>query len=152
MRPSATSWELPLADKLALFGTAALVIFTFFPWKETVAEGDVLGVFSSGVLVTLLGSAAVAGIIVRTRKTMPTLNPLLPWVAQLGCVGVSAIWCLVYMKLSWDSTPAMSAVGNYEVWVSKPAIRAHPRDHRVDRVDRRDDLRLEGRGPLIPRR
>ncbi len=115
-------WELPLADKLALFGTSLLVIFTFFPWKETVAEGDVLGVMSSGVLVTLLGSGAVAGIIVRTRKTMPTLNPLLPWVAQLGCVGVSAIWCLVYMKLSWDSTPAMSAVGNYEVWVSKPSL------------------------------
>ena len=113
---------LPLADKLALFGTAMLVIFSFFPWKETVADGDVLGVMSSGVLVTLLGSAAVAGIIVRTRKTMPTLNPLLPWVAQLGCVGASAIWCLVYMKLSWDSTPAMSAVGNYEVWVSKPSL------------------------------
>lgn len=115
-------WELPLADKLALFGTAVLVISSFFPWKETVAEGEVLGVFSSGILVTLLGSAAVAGIIVRTRKTMPTLNPLLPWVAQLGCVGVSALWCLVYMKLSWDSTPAMSPVGNYEVWVSKPAF------------------------------
>jgi len=115
-------WELPLADKLALFGTSVLVISSFFPWKETVAEGEVLGVFSSGILVTLLGSAAVAGIIVRTRKTMPTLNPLLPWVAQLGCVGVSALWCLVYMKLSWDSTPAMSPVGNYEVWVSKPAF------------------------------
>ena len=115
-------WELAFADKLALFGTSLLVIATFFPWKETVADGDVLGIMSSGVLVTLLGSAAVAGIIIRTRKTMPTLNPLLPWVAQLGCVGVSAIWCLVYMKLSWDSTPAMSSVGNYEVWVSKPSI------------------------------
>ena len=43
-------------------------------------------------------------------------------ILQLGCVGVSALWCLVYMKLSWDSTPAMSSVGNYEVWVSKPAF------------------------------
>ncbi|MDP2273650.1 MAG: hypothetical protein Q8K32_23120 [Archangium sp.] len=115
-------WELSMADKLALAGTSVLLISTFFPWKETVAEGDVLGVFSSGILVTLLASMAVAGIIIRTRKTMPTLNPLLPWVAQLGCVGVSALWCLVYMKLSWDSTPAMSSVGNYEVWVSKPAF------------------------------
>ena len=115
-------WELPLADKLALAGTSALLISTFFPWKETVAEGDVLGIFSSGILVTLLASAAVAGIIIRTRKTMPNLNPLLPWVAQLGCVGVSALWCLVYMKLSWDSTLAQSSVGNYQVWVSKPAF------------------------------
>jgi hypothetical protein len=115
-------WELPLADKLALLGTSMLLISTFFPWKETVAEGDVLGILSSGIVVTILSSLAVAGIIIRTRKTMPTLNPLLPWVAQLGCVGISALWCLVYIKLSWDSTLAQSSVGNYQVWVSKPAF------------------------------
>ena len=114
-------WGLPFADKLALGGTAGLLVSTFLPWKETVADGDVLGVFSSGVVVSLLASVAVAGIIIRTRKTMPTLNPLLPWVAQLGCVGISALWCLVYIVSSWDSTKAMSQVGNYEVWVSKPA-------------------------------
>ena len=114
-------WELALADKLALAGTSLMLISTFFPWKETVAEGDVLGILSSGILVTILSGMAIAGLIIRTRKTMPNLNPLLPWVAQLGCVGVAAIWCLVYMKLSWDSTEAMSSVGNYKVWVSKPA-------------------------------
>lgn len=115
-------WDLTFADKIALGGTSLLLVSTFFPWKETVAEGDVLGVFSTGILVTLLAAMAVAGIIIRTRKTMPSLNPLLPWVAQLGCVGISALWCLVYLKLSWDSTPAMSSVGNYEVWVSKPVF------------------------------
>ena len=114
--------DLALADKLALAGTSLLLISTFFPWRETVAEGDVLGIMSSGILVTILSAMAVAGIIIRTRKTMPNLNPLLPWVAQLGCVGVAAVGCLVYMKLSWDSTEAMSTVGNYKVWVSKPAI------------------------------
>lgn len=115
-------WGLSFADKLALAGTSILLVSTFFPWKETVADGDVLGVFSSGILVTLLSAIAVAGIIIRTRKTMPTLNPLLPWVAQLGCVGVSGVWCLVYMKLAWDATLTHSPVGNYEVWVSKPAF------------------------------
>ncbi len=114
--------ELPMADKLALFGVSVMVLATFFPWKETVADGDVLGVFSSGILVTLLGAMAITGIIVRTRKTSPTLNPLLPWIAQLGCVGFSGLWCLVYLKLSWDPTLANSQVGNYEVWVSKPSF------------------------------
>ncbi len=113
---------LSMADKLALLGTSLLLISTFFPWKETVADGDVLGILSSGVLVTILSSMAVAGIIIRTRKTMPTLNPLYPWIAQLGCVGISALWCLVYMAMAWDSTKAMSTVGNYEVWVSKPVF------------------------------
>lgn len=115
-------FELSLADKLALFGTGVMVLATFFPWKETVAEGDVLGVFSSGILVTIFGSAALAGIIIRTRKAMPNLNPLLPWMAQLGAVGLSGVWCLVYMKLSWDSTLAQSTIGNYQQWVSKPSF------------------------------
>ena len=113
---------LSMADKIALLGTSLLLISTFFPWKETVAEGDVLGILSSGILVTILSSMAVAGIIIRTRKTMPTLNPLYPWIAQLGCVGISALWCLVYMAMAWDSTKAMSTVGNYQVWVSKPVF------------------------------
>lgn len=114
--------ELSLADKLALGGTSLLLLATFLPWKETVAEGDVLGVFSSGILVTVLAGLALAGIIVRTRKAMPDINPLLPWIAQLGCVGVSGAWCLIYMAMSWDPTLARSPIGNYEVWVSKPAF------------------------------
>lgn len=113
---------LPLADKLALGGTVALLTCTFFPWRETVSEGEVLGILSSGFLVTVLSSIALAGILIRTRGSMPTLNPLLPWVAQLGCVGVSALWCLAYTAMAWDQTKAMSPIGNYEVWVSKPAF------------------------------
>ncbi|MBL8915724.1 MAG: hypothetical protein JNM17_33805 [Archangium sp.] len=115
-------WELGLADKLALFGSAVMLLATFFPWKETVSQGDVLGVFSSGILVTVLCAISVAGILIRTRKTMPTLNPIIPWMAQLGAVGVAGVWCLVYMKLSWDSTLAQSPIGNYMMWVSKPSF------------------------------
>lgn len=115
-------FELPSADKLALFGASAMLLATFFPWKETVAEGEVLGVYSSGIVVTVLAALAVAGLIVRTTRAMPALNPLLPWVAQLGCVGASGVWCLVYMQAAWDPTLARSPIGNYEIWVSKPTF------------------------------
>ncbi len=114
--------DLSTADKLALFGTSLLLLATFLPWRETVSEGDVLGVFSSGILVTALSAGALGGLVVRTRKLMPQVNPLLPWIAQLGCVGVAGVWCLIYMMLSWDPTLARSPIGNYEVWVSKPAF------------------------------
>jgi hypothetical protein len=114
--------ELPLADKLALFGAGTLLFATFLPWKETVEEGDVLGVLSSGVLVTVLAALAVAGIFVRTKKISTTLNPLLPWIAQLGCTGFAGLWCLVYMKVAWDPTLAQSKIGNFEMWVSKPVF------------------------------
>jgi hypothetical protein len=115
-------WSLPLADKLALAGSSVLLISTFLPWKETVKDGDVLGVFSSGVIVTLLAAMAVAGLLVRTLKSMPTLNPLLPWAAQLGCVGISGVWCLVYIMLSVDSTLVQSSIGNQQIWASKPSL------------------------------
>lgn len=114
--------ELPLADKLALGGTAMLLVATFLPWKETVADGDVLGVLSWGVLVMLLAVLALAGIFVRTLKTMPSLNPLLPWAAQLGGAGLSGLWCLVYLALSVDMTKVQSAIGNEKVWASKPSL------------------------------
>ncbi len=114
---------LPLADKLALFGTGVMTLSTFFPWRETVARGEELGVFTTGAIVTLLAGAALAGIIVRTKKLMPKLNPLIPWVAQLGLVGVAAVWCLFDTAvLSWDATPAQSRIGNFTMWVSKPSF------------------------------
>ncbi|PZR17664.1 MAG: hypothetical protein DI536_04965 [Archangium gephyra] len=115
-------FSLSMADKLALFGTSVLLIATFLPWRETVSEGEVLGVFSSGAIVTVLAGIALGGILVRTRKTMPDLNPLYPWMAQLGAVGASGVWCLIYMMMAWDPTHARSPIGNYEVWVSKPAF------------------------------
>lgn len=114
--------ELSMADKLALFGTSVLLIATFLPWRETVSEGEVLGVFSSGAFVAVLAGIALGGILIRTRKTMPDLNPLYPWMAQLGAVGVSGVWCLIYMMMAWDPTHARSPIGNYEVWVSKPSF------------------------------
>ncbi|MFO0596864.1 MAG: hypothetical protein U0228_16235 [Myxococcaceae bacterium] len=113
---------LAMADKLALFGASIMLIATFLPWKDTVANGDVLGVFSAGIVVTALASTAIAGIVIRTRKSMPNLNPILPWMAQLGAVGIAGVWCLIYLKTSWDSTLAQSTIGNYQQWVSKPAF------------------------------
>lgn len=114
---------LPIADKLALFGTAVMTLCTFLPWRETVSHGEQLGVFTTGALVTLASGAALTGVIVRTRKLMPNLNPLVPWVAQLGLVGAAAVWCLFDATvLSWDSTLAQSRIGNFQMWTSKPSF------------------------------
>jgi hypothetical protein len=93
----------------------------FFPWKETVAEGEVLGLMSSGVAVFALSATAIAALATRARAA-PGANPLAAWVVQLACVGLSLVWCVIYARLSWDSTPARAPIGNYEVWVSRPAL------------------------------
>lgn len=115
-------FELSIADKLAFFGIVAMFIACFFPWKETVADGEVLGLTSGGIVVFGLSGVAAAMMVIRVRKIFAKMNPLFPWIVQLGSVGFGLLWCLVYVKSSWDSTLARSPIGNYEVWVSKPAF------------------------------
>jgi hypothetical protein len=115
-------FELSNADKLAFFGSVTMFLACFFPWKETVADGEVLGLMSLGIVVFGLSAVAMAAIALRARKTFATLNPIVPWVAQLGAIGFGELWCLVYMRLSWDSTITRSPVGNFEMWASKPSF------------------------------
>ncbi|MEW6430120.1 MAG: zinc ribbon domain-containing protein [Myxococcota bacterium] len=113
--------ELSAADKMAFFGTAAMLLSTFFPWKETVTDGDVLGLLSAGVVVTLLSLLALVSMVLRVRQSFK-VNPLLPWIVQLACTGFGVVWCLVYVKTSWDSTLVRSPIGNFDMWASKPSF------------------------------
>jgi hypothetical protein len=112
---------LSSADKLAFFGTSGMLLSTFFPWKETVQDGDVLGLLSAGIVVTLLSTLALASLVLRVRRTW-SVNPIVPWILQLGCLGFGIVWCLVYVKMSWDSTVVKSPVGNFDMWASKPTF------------------------------
>jgi hypothetical protein len=112
---------LSAADKLAFFGAAAMLLSTFFPWKESVTEGEVLGVTSSGLVVTLLSLLSLSAVVLRVRRAFP-VNPVLPWVVQLGATALSLLWCFVYVRLSWDSTLVRAPIGNLEVWASKPTF------------------------------
>jgi len=115
---------LSVPDKFAFFGAVGMAMACFFPWKETVIEGEQLGLLGYGALVFLLAAVVMTTIAVRTTHTWPKLNPLFIWVAQLGTVSLSVLWALVCIKLSWDSTLARATVGNEEIWVSKPSFGA----------------------------
>lgn len=112
---------LSTPDKLAFFGTGAMLLATFFPWKETVTDGEVLGLLSAGIVVTLLSSLALVAMVLRVKKSF-SVNPLLPWIVQLAATGFGALWCLVYVKTSWDSTLVRSPIGNFDMWASKPSF------------------------------
>lgn len=113
--------ELSMPDKLAFIGALTTLLACFFPWKDTITEGDVLGLMSLGALVFVVSVMIIVAIIIRTRQVMPRLHALIPWLVQFGGACFSIVWCLVYVKLSWDSTMARSPVGNYERWVSSPS-------------------------------
>ncbi|MHB8877629.1 MAG: hypothetical protein ACYC8T_28390, partial [Myxococcaceae bacterium] len=113
---------LPSSDKLAFTGAALNILFAFFPWKETVVDGEVLGLMSLGFPVFAVSIICIMAIVVRVRRIMPKLNPLVPWLLQLTAVCFCIVWCLIFVKLSWDSRLAKSPVGNFDMYISKPSF------------------------------
>lgn len=112
---------LSSGDKLAFFGAVATLLSCFFPWKETVVDGDVLGLAGPGLVTFLMGCLTLVVLTLRVNKTLK-VNELLLWAAQLGTLSMGVLWALVSITQSWDPTLARAVEGNQEVWVSKPSF------------------------------
>ncbi|MCP3145197.1 hypothetical protein [Pyxidicoccus xibeiensis] len=109
-------------DKVA-FWSAALVLFTcFLPWKETAADGDVLGLMSLGAIAFVLSIVVMTAIGIRVRESLPGVNPVIPWMAQLVSSFVCLVWCIIYIKISSDTTQVPTPIGNAEMMNSSPSI------------------------------
>ncbi|MCU0695800.1 MAG: hypothetical protein MUC96_04625 [Myxococcaceae bacterium] len=110
-------------DKLAFFGALTVVLSCFFPWKETVTEGEVLGLVGPGLVTFLMAVLVVTFMVVRVNKATK-VNELLIWAGQLGAVTLGALWTFATIINSIDRTLARALEGNQEVWVSKPGFGA----------------------------
>jgi hypothetical protein len=115
---------LTRADKITFTGAVVIILSCFIPWKETAAEGEVLGLMSMGV-GALLGAALIIGAIaVRVRRTMPDLNPLVPWVLQIGMAAFCIFYTVVAIQLSFNPNEVPAAEGNELVKSSSPSFGA----------------------------
>ncbi len=112
------------SDKFAFVGAATILVSAFLPWKETAAEGDILGLMSLGLLAVLAAIGIIGSIAVRVRRLMPNLNVLVPWLVQLGLSIFSVLWCIVFMKISYDATEVPSPMGNATIMNSSPSFGA----------------------------
>nr|WP_274622749.1 hypothetical protein [Myxococcus fulvus] len=109
-------------DKIAFYSAGLVVLSCFVPWKETAADGDALGLMSLGFGAFLLALLTMGAIGVRVRATFPKLNPVVPWMAQLLTTFLCLIWCIVFIKVSSDTTLVPSPVGNSEMMNSSPSF------------------------------
>jgi hypothetical protein len=91
--------ELSRADKLAFGGAVAVILSCFLPWKETAADGDVLGLMSSGFGALLL-----------------------PWMTQLIGSVICVLYTVVTLRFSIDTTEVPSAIGNALIMNSSPSL------------------------------
>lgn len=111
---------LPRADRIALYGTVGVLLACFFPWKETVNEGEVLGLFGHGIVTFALALAALVALVQRARGAVANALPL--WVVQLGGIGLGLLWSLVSVRLAWSTAPLESFRGSAEIFSSRPSF------------------------------
>ncbi len=111
---------LSLSDKVAFAGAALVVLSAFIPWKETAEEGEILGLMSLGLVAVLSACGLMGTVALRVRRLMPRLNVLIPWLAQLGLSIFTILWCIIFMKLSSDTTEVPSPMGNAMIFNSAP--------------------------------
>jgi hypothetical protein len=110
------------SDKIAFAGGATLLLSAFLPWKETAAEGEILGLMSLGLLAVMGALGILGSIAVRVRQWMPHLNVLIPWLAQLGLSVFCILWCILFMKVSYDATEVPSPLGHSTLMNSSPSF------------------------------
>ncbi|MFY2557755.1 hypothetical protein ACN469_09015 [Corallococcus terminator] len=109
-------------DKIAFYGAGLVVLSCFTPWKETAADGDALGLMSTGVGAFVLAVMVMVAIGIRARSSFPNLNPVVPWMGQLFTTFLCLIWCIVFIKVSSDTTLVPTPIGNAEMMNSSPSF------------------------------
>ncbi len=113
--------NLSAGDKLVLFGSIGTVLSCFFPWKETVNDGDVIGLGGPGLVTFFMSCATMTVLTLRVNKSL-NVNELLLWAAQLGTLSLGVLFALVSIVQSWDPRLARAIEGNQDVWFSKPSF------------------------------
>ncbi|WP_434380280.1 hypothetical protein [Melittangium boletus] len=117
--------ELSRADRIAFWSALVVVFSSVMPWVETAEDGENLGLLSLGFICVLLSLGVIGALTVRARKLLPQLNALAPWLTQLFMSLVCLVWCLIFMKLSYDATEVPSPIGNSTITNSAPVFGAY---------------------------
>jgi hypothetical protein len=114
--------ELSRSDKIAFASACLIILSCFLPWKETAADGEILGLMSAGI-GALLGAVLIIGaIFVRKRGTLPKVDSSTQWMMQLGVSFFCILYTVVFIKVSFDTTQVQSQLGNAMVWSSSPSF------------------------------
>ncbi|WP_217917767.1 MULTISPECIES: hypothetical protein [unclassified Myxococcus] len=114
--------QLQGGDKVAFWGAVVVLMSCFLPWKETAVDGDVLGLMSLGCGAFVMSILLLTAVTVRVKGSLPNVNPVVPWMGQLVVSIVCLIWCIVFIKVSSDTTMVPTPIGNSEMMNSSPSF------------------------------
>lgn len=114
--------ELPFFERMSLAGSVTALVACFLPWKDTLEDGDVLGVFSSGFASFALTVGSMVLLVLRAQGAVPTLPRAWLFLGQLGGNAGAGLWALICIKTAWNPTMTQALVGNYMRPVSTPSV------------------------------
>jgi hypothetical protein len=114
--------ELTRSDKMAFAGSCLMGLSVFLPWKETAADGDVLGLMSAGALALISAAVIITSMFIRVRRTMPNINPMVPWGTQVGVSFFCVLYIVIFITAAFDTTEVPSAIGNRLIMNSSPSF------------------------------
>jgi hypothetical protein len=119
--------SLTFFDKLAVGGVGLLFISLFLPWRESAANGDEIGMVTSGFFAALLALGGVGVLVARLRNLIPqqfSVPPAVLVMIQSGLLGFSALLCLIFLFSAYDGTQVPANVGNGTMAASTPSLGA----------------------------
>jgi hypothetical protein len=119
--------SLTIFDKLAVGGVGLLILSLFLPWRESAANGDEIGMVTSGFFAALIAGGGIGVLVARLRNLVPpqfNLTPALLVMIQTGLTGFSALLCLIFLFSAYDGTQVPANVGNGTMAASTPSLGA----------------------------
>jgi hypothetical protein len=114
--------ELTRSDKMACAGSLLMGMSCFLPWKETAADGDVLGLMSAGAVALISAVVIITSMFIRVRRTLPNTNPMVLWGTQVGVSFFSVLYIVIFITAAFDTTEVPSAIGNRLIMNSSPSF------------------------------
>jgi hypothetical protein len=116
--------SLSRADRVAFFAAIGAMLSCICPWKETVTDGEVIGLVCSGLFTFFAALICAIAVGLRVRGSLQRTNPLYLWMAQLISAASGTLWSIVFMPLNYDSTLVTAVIGNSQVAISRPSYGA----------------------------
>lgn len=88
--------QLEFNDKLAVGGSFAMFLFTFFPWVSIEGAGNMIGLEVDGWFIILMAAATVALVYVRQQEHWQDKQQYVVF-AQIGVAAITVIFLLAKM-------------------------------------------------------
>lgn len=119
--------QMPWFDRLGFFGAASVFPLGLLPWRETAADGELIGFFTAGIFVVLAAGGALFALVQRSRAESSARRSdgaSLALKLQTGAALFVLVFPFLFIPAVSDGTRMRALDGDLIVAASQPGIGA----------------------------